>query len=314
MFNPASGRGAPPLNWVIVLLPLLIGTVDPPQLREAGDKVPIRALYIPLADHYAALVAYELYADAMIHADFQIEQMPNWDLLRAKFRSGQAEMAFMMSPLAMDMFREQPSFRWIGLMHRDGSALAVNDLIAAKLDLPSERADRKPVGALADVLKHESSFDGEATQIGVPHLLSTHTVVLYRYLKEHDATLTLRAGGQADVRAIAVPPARSPAFIRGQSSRGRPAAFEQSLPWADVVETGGFGRIAWYSKDVMPWPDGHVECLALATDDALDMSTAAVQEVMAAIHRAGRDIEDARAVGANTTARRSSRRWIRSWT
>ena len=57
-------------------------------------KVRVLALYIPLADHYAALVAFERYRDQMQYADFQIEKMPNRDLLRAKFRSGQAEMAF----------------------------------------------------------------------------------------------------------------------------------------------------------------------------------------------------------------------------
>jgi len=262
-------------------------------------KVRVLALYIPLADHYAALVAFERYHDQMQYADFQIEQMPNWDLLRAKFRSGQAEMAFVMGPLAMDMFLERPSFRWVGLMHRDGNALAVNDLLNAGLDLPERRKDRTPDGGVARVLKEARAARGEPTLIGVPHLLSTHSVVLYRYLKEHDATLTLESRVDADARAITVAPPESPAFIRGRSNRALPAAFEQSLPWADVVETGNFGHVAWYSKDVMPWPEGHVECIALATDAAIADKFAAVNEVMAAIHRAGRDIEAARIAGGD---------------
>ena len=78
---------------------------------QANHKAP----YIPLADHYAALVAYERYRDDMKHVDFQIEQMTNWDLLRAYFQSGEADMAYVMSPLAMDMHREQPHFLWVGL-------------------------------------------------------------------------------------------------------------------------------------------------------------------------------------------------------
>ena len=40
-------------------------------------KVRVLALYIPLADHYAALVAYDRYRDQMEYADFKIEQTPN---------------------------------------------------------------------------------------------------------------------------------------------------------------------------------------------------------------------------------------------
>lgn len=257
----------------------------------------IHALYIPLADHYAALVAYESYREQMVHADFRIEQMKNWDLLRAYFQSGEVDMAYVMSPLAMDMYRERPQFRWVGLMHRDGNALAINDIINAEVQLPEKRVDRKPNAKVAQALKRFRQQSGRATEIGMPHLLATHSVVLYRYLKENEATLTLSPRDSADVRAITVPPPKSPAFIRGKSNRAQPAAFEQSLPWADVVETGGFGHVAWYSKDVMPWKHGHVECIALATDRAINEKYNAVKEVMAYIHRAGDDIEKARSEG-----------------
>jgi len=81
--------------------------------------------------------------------------------------------------------------------------------------------------------------------------------------------MTLGFGSDKDVIAIEVPPPKSPSFIKKQNSRGIPASFEQSLPWADVVETKVFGYVAWYSKDVMPWPNGHVECIAIATDDCI---------------------------------------------
>ncbi|MBN4072353.1 ABC transporter substrate-binding protein [bacterium AH-315-F03] len=265
---------------------------------EAGNgKQRIHALYIPLADHYAALVAYERYRDKMVYADFQIEKMKSWDLLRAYFQSGDADMAYVMSPLAMDMYLDNPHFRWIGLMHRDGNALAINSLLKDKIDLPSSREDRKPSSAIAELLIENFRVTGKATEIGMPHLLATHTVVLYRYLKEHGATLSITPNLGADVLAIAVSPPKSPAFLRSKSNRAQPAAFEQSLPWADVVETGGFGHVAWYSKDVMPWPHGHVECIALATDRAIANKNQAIREVMSYIHQAGRDIELARKRG-----------------
>lgn len=148
-----------------------------------GAKQPIKALYIPLADHYAALVAYERYGREMVYADFKIEQMKNWDLLRAYFLSGEADMAYVMSPLAMDMFLERPDFRWVGLMHRDGNALAINDLINEQVRLAPLRKDRKPDAKVANALSTSYRQSGRPTEIGLPHLLATHTVVLYRSLR-----------------------------------------------------------------------------------------------------------------------------------
>lgn len=281
----------------VALFILLFCGINAPAFAEQSKKQTIKALYIPLADHYAALVAYERYRKQMQWADFQLEKMKNWDYLRAYFQSGKKDMAFVMSPLAMDMFNEKPHFRWIGLMHRDGNALAINELLNQKVKLSEHRVDRKPDEKVANALKEIYQQTGKSIEIGMPHLLATHTVVLYRYLKEHGLSLSLSRHTEAEVLAIAVAPPKSPSFIKTKSSRHTAAAFEQSLPWADVVETGGYGKVAWYSKDVMPWKNGHVECIALATDEAIANKSKAVKEVMKYIHQAGLDIEQAREQG-----------------
>lgn len=281
-------------RWLLAILLLWVTSFA---TNAAQQRDTVHALYIPLADHYAGIVAFERYRKLMVHADFKIEQMKNWDLLRAYFQDGQPDMAFVMSPLAMDMFSARPEFRWIGLMHRDGSAMAINDLLNDQVKLAPLRADRKPDKTLARALITNYRNGSRPTEIGMPHLLATHSVVLYRYLKQQNVSLTLIPNRPAPVLLIPVAPPKSPAFIKGLSNRARPAAFVQSLPWADVVETGGYGHVAWYSKDVMPWPEGHVECIVLAQDRAIAQKFSAIQEVMGYIQQAGRDIELARNQG-----------------
>ena len=82
---------------------------------QAQEKQPIKAIYIPLADHYAGIVAYEKYRDEMKAADYTIERMKSWPLLRAYFMSGEVDLAYIICPMAMDMFREKPNFRWVSL-------------------------------------------------------------------------------------------------------------------------------------------------------------------------------------------------------
>ena len=261
------------------------------------DRTPIKAIYIPLADHYAGIVAYERYRDEMAHANYTIERMKSWPLLRAYFMSGEVDLAFIICPQAMDMFREKPNFRWVSLMQRDGNALAINDLLNAEVNLPRDRAHRKPDRRVADALAAAKKRLGRPTECGVPHLQSTHTVILYKYLKDHGRTLGLGTGNDETVVAVGVPPPKSPAFIKKNNSRGIAASFEQSLPWADVVETRGSGHVAWYSKDVLPWPHGHVDCIAIATDACIKTKTEALREVISSIHKAGLDIENARRAG-----------------
>ncbi|PHR59621.1 MAG: nitrate ABC transporter substrate-binding protein [Arcobacter sp.] len=263
-------------------------------------KKRIHALYIPLADHYAALVAYEKYSSQMKHADFQITQMKNWDLLRAYFQSGEVDMAYVMTPLAIDMFNEKPDFRWIGLMHRDGNALAINALLNKDVKLKDKRADRKPDAQVALALNKAYKEHHKPTQVGLPHLLSTHAVILYKYLKDHNSSISFIPNHKAAVLGISVAPPKAPAFIKIKSAKATPAAFEQSLPWADVVETDGYGKVAWYSKDVMPWKYGHVECISLATNEAIKNKFDALKEVQYYLHKAGEDIEQAKEKGGKS--------------
>ena len=250
---------------------LVVCVSMPCSMSIADERTAISAAYIPLADHYAGIVAYEKYRAQMKKADFSIQRIKSWPLLRGYFLDGMSDMAFVMSPLAMDMYNQSPTFRWVGQMHRDGNALAINDVINAYVDLPEKRIDRKPNRKVADAYTQVKKMMGRPSQVGVPSLLATHMVVLYKYLKEHGKTLGIGTGAEVDVVAVAVPPPKAPMFIRKQNIKGVAASFEQSLPWADVVETQKFGHVAWYSKDVMPWPKGHVECIALASDTALSL-------------------------------------------
>ncbi len=289
-----------PLIVFIASLASITGTtsiIPITPIAHAAAKEQIKAIYIPLADHYAGIVAYEKYAAVMEKADYSIERMKSWGLLRAYFMSGEVDMAYIICPMAMDMFAEKTDFKWVSLMHRDGNALAINDLMNNDVSLPENRINRKPDSKVALAFTKAKERMGKPSECGVPHLLSTHTVVLYKYLKDFNKGLNLRFGNDKDVVAIEVPPPRSPSFIKKNNSRGIPASFEQSLPWADVVETRGFGHVAWYSKDVIKWPYGHVECIAIATDNSIKNKNEALKEVVYYIHKAGIDIETARRKG-----------------
>jgi len=267
--------------------------------QKSIEKQTVSTIYIPLADHYPGIIAYEKYRSQMKYANYQLEMIPGPELIRARFWEDDIDIAFNVCPMAMDMFAENPNFRWISLIHRDGNALAINEILNNYVNLPEDRLKRKPDEKVANAFVAANNKIGHPTECGIPSLLATHTVVLYKYLKDNGKTLAYRSGDDCDLFLTKVRPPKSPSFIVRNNTKGIPSSFEQSLPWAEVVETEGYGYVAWYSKDVMKWPLGHVECIILAKDKSISDKRKAIEEVIYYIHKAGQDIESARRNGGN---------------
>ncbi len=234
----------------------------------------------------------------MFSADYQLLILPGPGLVRAYFRSEpDADIAFNVCPMVMDMYAEKPDFRWISLIHRDGNALAINELMNKKVKLHSDKLKRKPDKKVASAFSEFRKEIGEPIECAIPSPLATHTTVLYKYLKDHNKTMSFQKRDNVDVLLSVVNPPKSPAFLKAKASRNQPAAFEHSLPWAEVAESAGYGYVAWYSKDVMNHPKGHVECIIIAKDEVIRKKREALKEVIYFIHKAGQDIEAARIKG-----------------
>jgi NitT/TauT family transport system substrate-binding protein len=263
-----------------------------------AERQRIKAIGIPLADHYAGIIAYEKYRKVMQFADYQLKLLPGPALVRAYFTSEpDADIAFNVSPMVMDMFSEKENFRWVSLIHRDGNAFAINQVLNDRAKLPFDRKLRQPDSKIADAIRAFKQQTGKAVEIGIPSRLATHTSILYKYLKDNDLTIGTHKSDDVDVYLRVVKPPESPVYLKKKTARSLPAGFTQSLPWAEVAEEQGTGYLGWYSKDVMHNEQGHVECVIIAKDGVIRDKREALQEVIYYIHKAGQDIENARLEG-----------------
>ncbi len=263
-----------------------------------AGKVPITAVGLPLADHYAAIVAYEKYHDQMQEVDFHFKILPGPELVRAAFLSDSSiDVAFNVAPMVLDMFAQTPTFKWVSLVHRDGNALAINLTLLKELQLPSDKRSRLPDAKLASAIRSYKQNHGGPVRIAIPSKLSTHSAILYKYLRDQGLSFGFQRSDNVDVLLEIVKPPNALTFLKKQDARARAAAFEQSLPWPELSESANNGRIAWYSKDVMSHDKGHVECIAIAKNETIRNKRAALAEVITYLHRAGEDIEIARRQG-----------------
>ena len=110
-------------------------------------------------------------------------------------------------------------------------------------DLDMDRMARLPDEKIANAITEYKRQTGEPLEIAIPHPLATHTTILYKYLKAHGKRFDFRGYEGSDVTFKIVKPPKSPIYIKKKAARSLPAAFEQSLPWAEVVETDGNGYV-----------------------------------------------------------------------
>ena len=259
-----------------------------------AKKIDIKAIGIPLADHYASIIALEKYGQEMKYANFSLKFLAGPELVRAYFYSeSDADIAFNVSPMVLDMYAQKQYFKLVSLIHRDGNALVVNSVIADKLDLNKDLTKRKPSENLITFLKDYKNKNGKPVICAIPSMLSTHTVILYKYLKDNKINM-MKNSNREDLRVKIVKPLKSPVFLKKKTILKEPAMFEQSLPWPQLAQVKNNSQVAWYSKDILKHKFGHIECVIIAKNKTIKEKYRALKEVIYYIHKAGRDIETAR--------------------
>ena len=266
-----------------------------------AEKFKIHAVGIPLADHYAGIVAYEKYKNKMMHAEYSLEILPGPDLVRRHFRSfKETDLAFIVSPMVMDMYAKNPDFKWVGLMHRDGNALAINSRLNKFVKIDPKDSAKKRQEKVIHAIEgfKESGHDFGGFEVAVPSLLATHSTIFYKFLKDNGLKFSLQKN-EGFIHLRIIKPPRSTSYMKTQNIYGKLSATEQSLPWPNIIETNGDGCIVWYSKDILKHPKGHVECIIIAKNETIEKKKIALQEVLYYIHKAGIDIEKARMKGGH---------------
>jgi NitT/TauT family transport system substrate-binding protein len=262
-------------------------------LAPASAKDAIVALYLPIIDHYPLLLSHLRYSKQMSNADFSVLQMAGWNELRQKFESGEADIAVITAPLALDMYAAKPMFQTVALAHRNGSALSVNTAFAKSMANPRERAERRPDEQFAKAAKAAFDKTGNPLNVGVPTLHSAHTLVLYKYMKDQGINMVTPKDRNGVLVVRQVPPPKSAEYLKAAGALGQGAATIQAQPWGDIFESSGTGTIAWYSKDVMKHPKGHVDCIIIASANAIKNKRAALAEVIESLHKGGAELQAA---------------------
>lgn len=236
----------------IVFCFLIGGTGSP---SRAADKFDLKVGYLPILDHLTLLVSQAQENDQFQHLTVKVKLFKEWDEMVGALKAKVIDAAFILAPLAMDLFNEGVPIKTILLAHRNGSAITI------KKDLS--------ITTPADL---------KGKIIAIPHRKSTHTALLNHYLLRGNLSL-------ADVSPRVIAP---PNMLQALQL-GKIDGFIVAEPFGSKAQSLGIGKILVLTKDIVNY---HVECIVVVNEKIIETHPAALQEWIASLIRAGRWIEE----------------------
>ncbi len=245
----------------------------PPSAEEpkpsAGDRIRLKIAHIQITDHLALGVLKHRIERGDVtprHFDLETVRMTSWNNVQLSLEKGEVDAAFVLAPIAMDLFAYQVPIRMVLLAHKNGSIFVRNKNFSAL-----------GYDSLAKFFKFKT--------ITIPHKMSVHNMLAHRYLKGLGLSPGFIGDQHINVRFEVVPPVDMPEFMRDNDDV---AGFIVAEPLGSSAITKGIAEIQFPSAAV--WED-HPCCVIAARDEFIGKYPDAMYEFTAMIAEAGRYAE-----------------------
>ncbi len=239
-----------------------------------GQKPVLRVGHIRITDHLVLGVTRAKLQSGEVtsnHFDLKTEFFIGWNPLATALKNEEIDAAFILAPLAMELFHSGAKIKLISLGHKSGSIIIKNS-----------RANIKTI----------QDFKGKIVLI--PHSLSVHNMIFARMLCESGLTVGLGK----DVMLEVVAPSQIPQIMKWDE-KALIGGFIVAEPYGTEVVTAGYGQEFALSKDI--WPN-HPCCVVVIKEDIINKYPDGVQEFVNNIVASGKFIEEnsdaAAAIGA----------------
>lgn len=217
-------------------------------------KETLRVGYLPIMDHLILPVSHALDNPSYQHIEIKPRLFKKWRDVAGALKANKIDAAFMLAPLAIDLFQQGMDIKTILLAHRDGSAITINR-----------------TSSIQDV------SDLKGKRIAIPGRKSTHAALLNSYLKRAHLSLN-----DVVLKPIAPPnmqKAMELDFID---------AFIVAEPFGSKAVKQKVGNLLVLSRDILPH---HIDCIVVIHQAFLTQHPEAVKEWLMSLINASNWIE-----------------------
>jgi chemotaxis signal transduction protein/CheY-like chemotaxis protein len=232
-------------------------TSDQPKaapVKASDGRIILRAAHIQITDHLAlGVLKHRIETGHLNPHSFalQTQCMPNWNLVQAALEKGEVDAAFILAPIAMDLFNYGTPIRLVLFAHKNGSIM-----------VRSKSAEyRKPY---QQFFKHKSFF--------IPHKMSIHHMLAHKYFSEMGLKPGMAGTGAVNLLFDVVAPVNMPTFL---AENPNACGFMVAEPIGSKAIAAGIAERQLLSSEI--W-DHHPCCVVVFRDEFIERYTDTVHE------------------------------------
>ncbi len=249
---------------------------EKPERKIINGKVQMRVGHIQITDHLAlGVLKHRIDAKEITPKYFDLEtvRMPGWNPVQDALEKGTIDGAFILAPIAMDLFGFDVPIKLVLLAHKNGSIFVRNSKYSIE-----------DYGSLTDYFRYKV--------VDIPHKMSVHNMLAHQYLSEMGLKPGVPGKKAINVRFEVVPPIKMPTIMKENEDVG---GFIVAEPIGSNAIAKGIAEKQFLSSEL--W-DSHPCCVAAIRDDFIAEHEDAVYEFTSLLIETGKFIENSKGKAA----------------
>ncbi len=233
--------------------------------KVVDGKVQMKIGHIQITDHLAlGILKHQIETGQVVPRHFELDAqcLPGWNPVQKSLESGEVDGAFVLAPIAMDLFGFDIPIRMILMAHKNGSTFvrAINK-------------ESYEFESMKDFYKYKV--------INIPHKMSIHNILAHRFLTGLGLKPGVAGKKGVNVRFEVVPPINMPALMQANDLIG---GFIVAEPIGSNAIANGTAELEFVSGS--DWED-HPCCIVAMRDEFIFDYPDAVQEFTTLLIQAG---------------------------
>ncbi|WP_022668031.1 response regulator [Desulfospira joergensenii] len=245
-------------------------TARTPRKRSViGGKVELNVAHIQITDHLALGALKHRIENGDVepqHFDLTTSMKGGWNPIQEGLETGEIDCAFVLAPIAMDLFAYDSPIRLVLYAHKNGSTFVRSRHYDHRFD------------SLQSFYKYKV--------VDIPHKMSVHHMLAHQFLKELGLKPGVPGKKAINVRFEVVPPVKMPGIMKENEDV---AGFMVAEPVATKAIATEVGNLEFYSAT--RWDD-HPCCIVAMQDDFIQNHPEAAQEFVSLLVETGEYIEN----------------------
>jgi chemotaxis signal transduction protein/ABC-type nitrate/sulfonate/bicarbonate transport system substrate-binding protein/CheY-like chemotaxis protein len=234
----------------------------------AGGRLLLNVAHIQITDHLTLGVLKNLIENGKIapkHFELQTSCMPSWNSLQGALEKGSVDAAFVLAPIAMDLYGFGVPIKLVLFAHKNGSISVLKKSEEKSKDL-------------------KEFFRGKTFYL--PHEMSIHHMLAHMFLTQIGLKPGFFGRGDFDVLFEVVPPVKMPEFL---ASNPEACGYLVAEPLGTKAIAEGIADLLFLSGEL--W-ESHPCCVVTVRDEIINQYPDAVQEFTTLLVEAGKFIGD----------------------